>query len=130
MGTKRPFQEDDFPELSFKHAKQLGFNNSLNSYFEDFSSCRTSPKSDTVGKICHLLSAHTDISSKEYLLRSSIIFCFWFVLSKRKVLFLYLSQSPVKFICIKLSIFKSEFFFPLIVFNHILCHRCSCEQLL
>ncbi|CAA2987932.1 uncharacterized protein LOC111396080 isoform X1 [Olea europaea subsp. europaea] len=48
MGTKRPFQEDDFPELSFKHAKQLGFNNNLNSYFEDFSSCRTSPKSDTV----------------------------------------------------------------------------------
>ncbi|CAA2998237.1 Hypothetical predicted protein [Olea europaea subsp. europaea] len=49
MGAKRPFQEDNFPELSFKQVKQFGFNKNLKSYVEDFPSHVTSPKSDFNG---------------------------------------------------------------------------------
>ncbi|XP_022852141.1 uncharacterized protein LOC111373805 isoform X6 [Olea europaea var. sylvestris] len=81
MGAKRPFQEDNFPELSFKQVKQFGFNKNLKSYVEDFPSHVTSPKSDFNGEAKSNFSKTNLMRSTEML--TSMATLIWFTRSSR-----------------------------------------------
>lgn len=55
MGVKRPLEEENLPELSFKQPKQLDNDKRLTFMTEDISSHTTALGVDSPGIVCYLI---------------------------------------------------------------------------
>lgn len=50
MGFKRPFDDDEFQELPYKHSRQLDYSNKLTQFSESASCDKGHPKPDISGE--------------------------------------------------------------------------------